>query len=90
MSFVKDSQLGLRISASDKELLRAASDNRGVTMTAFVKGEAVEAAKRELADRESFFLTAEQLADWEKLNSVPAKEIEGLADLMVRKSPFVD
>ena len=59
-------------------------------LTEFVVTNAVEAARRILADRERFELDADALARWEQLNARRARDLPGLRRLMERPSPFVD
>lgn len=59
-------------------------------LTEFVVTNAVEAARRVLADRDHFELDADALAQWERLNARRARDLPGLRRLMERPSPFVD
>jgi predicted nucleotidyltransferase len=47
------------------------------------------AAKRVLADREHFVLDANAQQEWERINSRPARSLQGLVRLLERPSPFV-
>jgi hypothetical protein len=51
---------------------------------------AVEAARRALADQTVFGLDAEGLAEWEAINRQRARGLPGLRRLMARPSPFAD
>jgi uncharacterized protein (DUF1778 family) len=62
----------------------------GTDLTEFVVSHASEAARRVLADRQSFGLDADALAAWEELNSRPARDLPGLAALLHRPSPFAE
>lgn len=49
---------------------------------------AVEAARRVLADRDRFELDADALARWEAVNARRARVLPGLGKLVQRPSPF--
>lgn len=59
-------------------------------LTEFVVTNAVEAARRVLADRDHFELDADALAAWESINDRRARDLPGLRRLMERPSPFVE
>jgi hypothetical protein len=42
-----------------------------------------------LADREHFVLEANARQEWERINSRPARSLQGLVRLLERPSPFV-
>lgn len=46
------------------------------------------ATREPLADRDHFTLSAEALAEWERINRRPERELPGLRRLMQRASPF--
>ncbi len=86
----KTGQLGLRVAPEIKTLFQTAAASQGVSVARFIEQTAIEAAQRELADRTSFTLSADQIDAWETLNSEPAKDLPGLRELLNRPSPFVD
>ena len=51
---------------------------------------AVDAARRVLADRDQFELRPEALAQWEQINARRARDLPGLRRLMERPSPFAE
>ena len=57
-------------------------------LTSFVVTNLTDAARRVLADRDHFSLSAEAAAEWERINRRPAEELSGLRRLMQRPSPF--
>ena len=61
----------------------------GTQLTEFVVTHLTVAARRVLADRNEFTLSAEAAEEWEKINSRPAQDLPGLRALMNRPSPFV-
>jgi uncharacterized protein (DUF1778 family) len=62
----------------------------GTDLTEFVVSNAVEAARRVLADRDRFELDSDALAAWEGINARRARELPGLRRLMERPSPFAE
>lgn len=59
-------------------------------LTEFVVTTAVDAARRVLADRDTFGLDAAALGEWEAINSRRARDLPGLRRLMDRPSPFTE
>lgn len=82
--------LELRTTDEERALIDRAVAVSGTDLTEFVVTYASEAARRVLADRESFELDPAALAAWEELNSRPARELPGLAALFRRPSPFAE
>jgi uncharacterized protein (DUF1778 family) len=80
----------LRTTEEERALIDRAVAVSGMDLTEFVVTHASEAARRVLADRQSFALDAHALAAWEGLNSRPARELPGLAALFRRPSPFAE
>ena len=62
----------------------------GTDLTEFVVTHASQAARRVLADRQSFELDTAALAAWEGLNSRAARDLPGLTALFRRPSPFAE
>ncbi|MGC4110698.1 MAG: DUF1778 domain-containing protein [Nocardioides sp.] len=81
-------RLELRTTEEERALIDRAVAASGTDLTDFVVTHASEAARRVLAERQSFDLDPDALAAWEELNSRPARELPGLADLFRRASPF--
>jgi len=90
----KGERLGLRASESQRELLRAASQAEGTTVSDFVLRHATRAAKDVLADRHVFVAATET---WDRLSATrispvtntvvaaldrPAQDVPGLEQLM--------
>jgi uncharacterized protein (DUF1778 family) len=78
----------LRTTAEERELIDRAATVSGTDLTDFVITHASEAARRLLADRDSFHLDALALNEWEEINARPARDLPGLHQLMQRRSPF--
>jgi len=83
-------RLELRTTPGERDLIDRAVAVTETGLTEFVVTNAVEAARRVLADRDHFELDAEALAAWESINDRRARGLPGLRRLMVRPSPFVE
>jgi uncharacterized protein (DUF1778 family) len=81
-------RLELRTTASERDLIDRAVSESETDLTEFVVGNAVEAARRVLADRERFVLDEQALVEWDAINAVPARDLPGLRQLLERPSPF--
>lgn len=81
-------RLELRTTDEERALIDRAVAVSGTDLTEFVVTHASRAARRVLADRQSFELDPAALAAWEELNARPARELPGLAGLFRRPSPF--
>ncbi len=86
----RDRRLELRTTAEERELIDRAVTASGTDLTDFVVTHASEAARRLLADRDSFHLDASTLKQWEHINTRPARDLPGLRRLMQRPSPFTE
>lgn len=83
-------RMELRTTEEERALIDRAVVASGSDLTEFVVTHASEAARRVLADRQSFELDADALIAWEELNARPARELPGLAALFRRPSPFAE
>ncbi len=83
-------RLELRTTPDERELIDRAAELTETGLTEFVVANAVEAARRALADRDRFELDGQALAAWEAINARRARELPGLAALMRRPSPFTE
>ena len=83
-------RLELRTTPDERELIDRAAALTETDLTEFVVANAVEAARRALADRDRFELDGDALAAWEAINARRARELPGLAALMRRPSPFTE
>ncbi len=83
-------RLELRTTPEERELLERAVAVTGTDLTDFVVTQASLAARRVLADRTEFSLSAEALAAWQDINDRPARSLPGLRRLMRRPSPFTE
>lgn len=86
----RDRRMELRTTAEERELIDRAVAASGTDLTDFVVTHASEAARRLLADRDSFHLDASTLKGWEDINTRPARDLPGLRRLMQRPSPFTE
>ena len=80
-------RLGIRTTVVQKQLLEAASEIEGTSVSDFVLSHATAAAQTVLADRRYFFLFEHRWADFVHRLDEPAREVVGLRDLM--RSPSV-
>ena len=69
-------------------LINRALEEIGTDLTTFVVTNLVGAARQVLADRDHFVLASEAATEWDKMNELPARELDGLRRLMNRPSPF--
>ena len=83
-------RLEVRTTQGERDLIERAVAARGADLTEFVVGTAVEEARRVLADRTTFVLSADQHSAWEALNSSPARELTSVRALLDRPSPFTE
>jgi uncharacterized protein (DUF1778 family) len=84
----RNRRLELRATPEESDLIDRAAAAAGTDRTTFVVTNAVEAARRILADRTSFALDTEALKAWDAINARPSRDLPGLALLMKRPSPF--
>jgi len=84
----RNRRLELRATAEESDLIDRAAAAAGIDRTTFIVTNAVEAARRVLADRTSFTLDAEAVKAWEAINARSSRDLPGLARLMERPSPF--
>jgi uncharacterized protein (DUF1778 family) len=80
--------LELRATPEESDLIDRAAAGTG--RTTFVVANAVDAARRVLADRTVFELDAEGLAEWEAINRRRARDLPGLRRSLARPSPLAD
>jgi uncharacterized protein (DUF1778 family) len=83
-------RLELRTTPDERELIDRAVSVTDTDLTEFVVGNAVEAARRVLADRDRFALDEDALMAWEAINARRARDLPGLRHLMERPSPFAE
>jgi uncharacterized protein (DUF1778 family) len=83
-------RMDLRTTPEERELIDRAVSVTGMDLTDFVVTHAYDAARRVLADRDRFDLSAQALEEWEAINARRAREVPGLRQLMQRPSPFTE
>ena len=83
-------RLELRTTPSERDLIERAVAVTETDLTDFVVTNAVDAARRVLAERDHFELSPEALAQWEQINARRARDLPGLRRLMERPPPFVE
>ena len=84
----RSERLEVRTTAEERNLINRAVDASGTDLTSFVVTNLVDASRQVLADRDRFALSREAATQWDKLNGLPARELDGLRHLMNRPSPF--
>ena len=85
----RNARIELRTTDDQRDLIDRAAEMEGVDRTAFILRCSTEAAQRVLADRDVFVLSPTQQEEWDRINSLPAADVEGLRALFDRPSPFV-
>jgi uncharacterized protein (DUF1778 family) len=83
-------RLELRTTPHERELIDRAVSITGIDLTEFVVGNAVDAARRVLADRERFELDADALAAWEAINARCSRDLPGLRRLLACPATFAE
>jgi uncharacterized protein (DUF1778 family) len=81
-------RLELRTTPEERDIIDRAVAATGTDLTDFVVTHAYDAARRVLADRDSFELGPDALKEWEAINARSGRELSGLRQLMERRSPF--
>lgn len=84
----RDARIEFRTNPEVRRLVERAVEASGTNLTDFAESSLVLAAQRVMADRERFVLSERAAAEWEAINSRPARELPGLRRLMARPSPF--
>ncbi len=84
----RSERLEVRTTAEERNLINRAVDASGTDLTSFVVTNLVDASRQVLADRDRFALSREAATQWDKMNGLPARELDGLRHLMNRPSPF--
>jgi uncharacterized protein (DUF1778 family) len=83
-------RLELRTTPDERELIDRAASVTATDLTEFVVGNAVEAARRVLADRDRFELDQRAMEEWEAIKARRARDLPGLRRLMQRPSSFAE
>lgn len=78
----KSERLGVRVSASQRALLVAASQAEGTSVSDFVLRHASQAAENVLADRRIFMATSKVWDRFAEALDRPAEDVPGLEELM--------
>lgn len=81
-------RLELRTTPDERDLIERAVTATGTDLTEFVIVNAVQAARRVLADRDRFELDEDSVSAWDAVNARPAKDLPGLRRFMERPSPI--
>lgn len=84
----REKRLEVRTTQEERDLIDRAVEEEGTDLTTFVVANLVDAAREVLADRDRFLLSVETATQWDKMNNLPARELDGLRRLMNRPSPF--
>ena len=80
--------LSVRMSADERALLEAASEQAHTTISDFVRRKAIEAAEMELIERRVVTIPAEHWEEFEAWLHRPAEEIPALRELSKRRPPW--
>lgn len=83
-------RLELRTTTAERDLIDRAVAVTDTDLTEFVVTNAVEAARRVLADRDQFELDPAARDAWESINARRARDLPGLRRLMDRPTPFAE
>ena len=83
-------RLELRTTPDERDLIDRAVAVADMDLTEFVVANAVEAARRVLADRDRFELDPAARAAWESINARRPRDLPGLRRLMDRATPFAE
>lgn len=83
-------RLELRTTPDERHLIERAVAATETDLTQFVVSNAVDAARRVLADRDHFQLDVNAVEQWEAINARRARDLPGLRRLMERPSPFAE
>lgn len=83
-------RLELRTTPDERDLIERAVAVTGTDLTEFVVVNAVDAARRVLADRHRFELDEDAVTAWDAINARRARDLPGLRRLMERPSPFAE
>jgi len=86
----RNRRLEIRTTTQERDLIDRAAEATGTDLTTFVVGQLTDAARRVLADRDQFVLSADAAAEWDQINRRTAKDLAGLRRLMARPSPFTE
>jgi uncharacterized protein (DUF1778 family) len=87
---LRSERLEVRTTKDERALIDRAVQEQGSDLTEFVISHLTVAARRVLADRTEFELSAESAAAWDEINGRRARDLPGLRRLVERPSPFVD
>jgi uncharacterized protein (DUF1778 family) len=84
----RDQRLPLRATADERALIIRAASASGLKVSEFAMTHLVEDSRRVLADRTEFVLTPEQAAEWEAINSQPARDLPRLRASLAKAAPW--
>jgi uncharacterized protein (DUF1778 family) len=82
--------MDLRTTTAERELIDRAVIVSGTGLTEFVITHTTEAARRVLADRETFDLDPAARKQWDDINARPARDLPELRRLVQRPTPFTE
>lgn len=87
---LRNERLEVRTTRDERDLIDRAVAEQGTDLTDFVVSNLTVAARRVLADRTEFAMSASEAEAWEAVNRRRPRDLPGLARLMERPSPFTD
>ena len=85
---MQTSTIELKVTNDERALLEAAASMSNLDVSSFVLEAVTPVAESLIRDQVTFTLSDEAWAAWEAINSAPAREVAGLNDLLMRRSPF--
>lgn len=86
----RSERIEVRATKDERALIDRAVAESNTDLTDFVISNLTVAARRVLADRTDFVLSAEAAEAWDAINRRRSRELPGLRRLMERASPFDD
>jgi uncharacterized protein (DUF1778 family) len=84
----RDTRIELRATQADRALIVRAAEACNMKLSEFAVSHLVTDSRRILADRTEFVLSPEAQAEWETINTRPARDLPSLRKLLERPSPF--
>jgi uncharacterized protein (DUF1778 family) len=87
---MKESRLDLRLTKPQKELIEQAAAISGRTVTDFSTDTLTKEAEEVIRRDRTLRVDSEAFDEFNRILDAPAKSLPGLADLLSRRSVFID
>ncbi len=84
------SPVSVRFSENERSLLKSAAAQKGMTLSEFIRREAIIAAEVELLERRNVVIPAEKWAEFEAWAARPPERVPGLVELARRRPVWED